>query len=117
MGICIVMSVWVVVGSIIALLQPAPAGVAMLWSSPYESTPLTHHLTHVSVAYFLWDAFVCVYDRADIFFHSEYHVTADGYYNRTALSMLAFVDCNAACYPSANLMFLFLFSQFTHGPA
>lgn len=69
MGICIVMSVWVVVGSIIALLQPAPAGVAALWGSAYESTPLTHHLTQVSVAYFLWDAFVCIYDRADIFFH------------------------------------------------
>lgn len=71
MGICIVMSVWVVIGSIIALLQPAPAGVSGLWRSAYESTPLTHHLTQVSVAYFLWDAFVCVYDRADIFFHGE----------------------------------------------
>lgn len=71
MGICIVMSVWVVVGSIIALLQPAPAGVAALWGSAYASTPLTNHLTQVSVAYFLWDVFVCIYDRADIFFHGE----------------------------------------------
>ena len=54
------MAVWVSALSLYGLLSPSIGG--KLQGEFYAATPLTTHLCHVAVGYFIWDLLVC-YDQ------------------------------------------------------